>query len=603
MPENTFGEKDASSGVEPSIEHVTKISDNKDVIPEYHGFATDIEHVPKGYFTSKYFIGTYTAHIFTFLGGLAGFNLIAPILGQIDADIGPSDNIDWVALVFTLGLALGIGLMGRITDIFGRRWFMIIGNLLGVIGALVCSRAQSVNTLIAGETLIGFGSSAAYAFNFVISEIVPMKYRFWALGGLFVFTLPTNGFNTVIATAFIVHTKQGWRWCYYLTLILNVIATTLYFTFYHPPSFEMKHNNASKKRVLKEFDFVGAFGLLSGVTLLLIGLNWGGSLYAWSDAHVVGTMVAGGVILLALPVWTIFGKVKDPFIPKRLFNRGWTVSMLSSSVGATVYYSFSIIWPSMVATVFAQGDLIWAGWASCLVAMGIALGQVIGNALTLIVTKQKIQCIVAMTVGTIFLGAAATVGVDDKGKAMAFVFLSCLFIGWNEAVVATLVGVCIHDQRDIGVAAGLSGCIRSLLGSVSAAIYLAVLRSRLAHTIPAQVVPAVVAAGLPKSSVAAFIQALTLGSTAAFSKVPGINAAIIAAGSQAYRVANLDAYRTVFLSSLAFGAACIFLNILIPNVDELMSGDIAVTLHATKQEDDEALPGVGDNALHVRRQD
>lgn len=404
MADNTFVEKDASSGVEPSIEHVTKVPPNNDVIPEYHGFATDIEHVPKGYFTSKYFLGTYTAHVFTFLGGLAGFNLIAPILGQIDADIGPSDNINWVALVFTLGLALGIGLMGRVTDIFGRRWFMIIGNLLGVIGAVVCSRAQTVNTLIAGETLIGFGSSAAYAFNFVISEIVPMKYRFWALGGLFFFTLPTNGFNTIIATAFIVHTKQGWRWCYYLTLILDAIATVLYFTFYHPPSFEMKHNNASRKRVIKEFDFVGAFGLLAGVTLLLIGLNWGGSLYAWNDAHVIATMVVGGVIILALPVWTIYGKVKDPFIPKRLFNRGWTVSMLSSSVGATVYYSFSIIWPSMVSTVFAQGDLVWAGWASCLVSMGIALGQVIGNALTLTVTKQKYQCITAMTIGTIFLG-------------------------------------------------------------------------------------------------------------------------------------------------------------------------------------------------------
>lgn len=54
----------------------------------YHGFATDLEHVPGAYFRSSYFLGTYIAHIFTFLGGLAGFNLISPILGTINADIG-----------------------------------------------------------------------------------------------------------------------------------------------------------------------------------------------------------------------------------------------------------------------------------------------------------------------------------------------------------------------------------------------------------------------------------------------------------------------------------------------------------------------------------
>lgn len=164
-------------------------------------------------------------------------------------------------------------------------------------------------------------------------------------------------------------------------------------------------------------------------------------------------------------------------------------------------------------------------------------------------------------------------------------------------MVATLVGVCITDQRDIGAAAGLSGCIRSLLGSVSAAIYSAVLRSRQSTTIPARVAPAVVAAGLPTSSVKAFIQALSLGTPAAFSAVKGISPAIIEVGTRAYRVANVDAYRTVFLSSLAFGGLCIILNILIPNVDKLMTSDVAVTLHAADEKN--AVGTVGDKPLHM----
>lgn len=185
--------------------------------------------------------------------------------------------------------------------------------------------------------------------------------------------------------------------------------------------------------------------------------------------------------------------------------------------------------------------------------------------------------------------------------AMAFVFLSCTFIGWNEAITATLVGVCIRDQRDIGLAAGLSGCIRSVLGTVSAAIYSAILRSRQNSTIPKLVPQAVVAAGLPKSSVEAFIEAISLGGLG-LEKVPGINKAITEAGQYAYRLANVEAYHTVFYASLAFAGGCVILNFWLPNVDELMGDDIAVTLHVSKELDNEKAT-VGDNALHKRVHD
>lgn len=190
------------------------------------------------------------------------------------------------------------------------------------------------------------------------------------------------------------------------------------------------------------------------------------------------------------------------------------------------------------------------------------------------------------------------VGVNDKGMAMAFVLVSTTFIGWNEAITATLVTVCITDQGDIGLAAGLSGCIRAIFGTVSAAIYSAVLRSRLNQTIPARVPAAVIDAGLPETSVPQFIQSLSLGGLG-LDNVPGINQAIIEAGTYAYRVANVEAYRTVFFASLAFAGGCVILNFWLPDVDELMGDDIAVTLHVNKELDSEKV-AVGNNALHKR---
>lgn len=51
-----------------------------------------------------------------------GYGLIAPVLGEINADIGPSPNIYWVPLVNLCGGAVFFLMVGQLSDIFGRRW-------------------------------------------------------------------------------------------------------------------------------------------------------------------------------------------------------------------------------------------------------------------------------------------------------------------------------------------------------------------------------------------------------------------------------------------------------------------------------------------------
>lgn len=73
-------------------------------------------------------------------------------------------------------------IIGRVTDIFGRRYWMIGGTIVALIGNVVCATAQNINALIAGEVLIGAGGSAGLSFAFTVNELVPMKYRFYASG-------------------------------------------------------------------------------------------------------------------------------------------------------------------------------------------------------------------------------------------------------------------------------------------------------------------------------------------------------------------------------------------------------------------------------------
>ena len=49
--------------------------------------------------------------------------------------------------------------MGRVTDIFGRRWFFVGGSLLAIIGNIVCATAQNIPVLIGGMTMVGAGKA------------------------------------------------------------------------------------------------------------------------------------------------------------------------------------------------------------------------------------------------------------------------------------------------------------------------------------------------------------------------------------------------------------------------------------------------------------
>ena len=111
-----------NAGAEHQEEVDSSSQDHKGVgRPNSQGFVTDGSNLPKGYFYSLPFLGTMTATGFGLIAAVGGFGLAAPNLTLINNDIGPDPNIVWVSLVYTLTMAIGLLLVGRLSDLFGRR--------------------------------------------------------------------------------------------------------------------------------------------------------------------------------------------------------------------------------------------------------------------------------------------------------------------------------------------------------------------------------------------------------------------------------------------------------------------------------------------------
>jgi len=367
--------------------------------------AIDGHGLPKGYFYSPFFIGTMAALCVNLAAGVGGFALLAPIIAQINTDIGPSNNIVWVALTYTVCLAIGLTLVGRLSDLFGRRYFFIGGNVLGLIGCIVCCTAKTVPVLIGGETLVGLASSTGASYPFIMGEIVPMKYRFATNAFVYLFQLPTSCFGPAMAYVFILHTKAGWRWCYYYLIIWNALALVLFTLFYFPPSFREKHGSDRIIKWIKRYDYIGTALFVAGIVLFLMGLTWGGSVYPWKSAHVIATIVVGAVTLVVFGLYESLMPLSEPFIPVKLFkNGGWVATIFVISLCGGVFYAFALVWPSMVSALYArENDPMYTGYLACIVAIGITAGEIIGCLVAEPLGKTKLQLIAAFSLGAIFL--------------------------------------------------------------------------------------------------------------------------------------------------------------------------------------------------------
>jgi MFS family permease len=88
----------------------------------------------------------------------------------IIADLGSAESILWVSLVYTLAVATGILVLSRLSDIFGRRWFVVGGNFLSVIGGIIGGTAKNLPSVIGGMALIGLAAAVQLNFPMAIGE-------------------------------------------------------------------------------------------------------------------------------------------------------------------------------------------------------------------------------------------------------------------------------------------------------------------------------------------------------------------------------------------------------------------------------------------------
>lgn len=92
----------------------------------------------------------------------AGLLLPTGILQQIGQQLGDTENIIWIPGGWSVASAVAFSTAGALSDIFGRRWVLMSGQVMTLVGGIVGATATSTLHVAAGSTIIGFGAGVIF---------------------------------------------------------------------------------------------------------------------------------------------------------------------------------------------------------------------------------------------------------------------------------------------------------------------------------------------------------------------------------------------------------------------------------------------------------
>lgn len=236
-------------------------------------------------------------------------------------------------------------------------------------------------------------------------------------------------FSPLIAYVFIGNTPLKWRTAYYWCFAFEFFALIMLSVFYHPPKFSTKHreDHKTKMQLLKELDYVGLITFSGACAILLMAITWGGAVHPWKSAAVITPIVLSGVLFIALGFWEAYMPLKYPLLPPRLFRktREFTALLVTVFIAGMTYYSMLVIWPRLSAALWIPaGDLVIRGVYATMTSFSVILASVYCCFVMPWVGHERWQLAGLLCVSTAFLGASASLGVNDKGRAIAFVLLA-----------------------------------------------------------------------------------------------------------------------------------------------------------------------------------
>jgi EmrB/QacA subfamily drug resistance transporter len=284
--------------------------------------------------------------ILLFVGVLMGaldISIVGPAIPSIEKTIMISQkNLSWIFSVYVLFNLVGISLMAKLSDFFGRRWIYIVSVAIFAIGSIVVASAHDLTFLLIGRGIQGFGSSGIFPVAAaVIGDIFPVEKRGRAIGLL----------GAVFGIAFMMGPFiAGFILLYFnwnTLFLINIPVAALLIIF---GSFLLPSKRVEEKI---QFDMTGV--VLLGIILAAFTV----SVNNIQTAHLVDSLTTFPVLPLMLlvviltPILLMLENTTAvPLIDVKLFRNRQVLLVGLIAVGVGLFQSSIVFLPKLAVTLF-----------------------------------------------------------------------------------------------------------------------------------------------------------------------------------------------------------------------------------------------------------
>lgn len=292
--------------------------------------------------------------------------IVGVALPRIVADLGGLDLFAWPITAYLLASTVTVPVIGRLSDLYGRKPLLIIGIVVFLAGSAMSGAAGSMESLIGFRAVQGFGAGLilANAFTILGDLFAPADRARWM--GLFAGVFALANVVGPLAGGFITD-NASWRWVFYINLPIGAVA--LLAVSWQLPWF--------RQRVRAKVDYLGGAILIAAGTSLLLGFSWAGNQFGWGETPVVATFAVAAASIAAF-VLVEARAGDDAVLPLRLFkNRVFLVIIVVAATTGVAMFGVIQFMP-----LFLQGAQGVSASNSGTVTMPLALGLVAGSVLS-----------------------------------------------------------------------------------------------------------------------------------------------------------------------------------------------------------------------------